>query len=127
MKENIFPPAFSSAFSAGLDFFRKQFKKTATRYPRGIIVGMVLLMGISAALSFTLMRADKPYTSLSAKVAQYPGMLPQTSPNLLLEVITLQAELKSFADKGEPNPTDSLRMEEILKRIQQLNQKLINK
>jgi len=122
MKDNIFSSAFSSALASRLHFVGKYLTLAARRYPRSIVTGMILLMVLSAALSFTLMRAGEPSTSFSAKIAQYPGTPPKISPSALLEVLALQSELKSFADKDEPGPLDSLRMEQILKRIQQLNQ-----
>ena len=122
MKDNIFSSAFGSALAARLHFFGKYLTLAARGYPKSIVTGMIILMVLSAALSFTIMRAGAPSTSLSAKIAQYPGSTPKISPDALLEVLVLQSELKTFADKGEPGPLDSLRMEQILKRIQQLNQ-----
>lgn len=88
---------------------------------------MATLLVCSAVLCFTLNRYPKPksvfsYQALSSAVPDGAGLNSAS----LIEIFSLQSELRSFLDKKLPSKTDSLRMEQLLLRIQQLNQSLKN-
>ncbi len=102
-------------------------KEKSRKYPAGFIAAMVLLMAFSALIAFTNRGAAKPVTAFTSSLADYPLGPLESSPAALLEVLSLQAELKSFSAKSPPSSVDSVRMEQILLRIQELNRKLVKK
>lgn len=86
---------------------------------------MMLMMICSAVICFTVNRYPE------AKSADYFANLKLSMPSeakgnadALMEIISMQAELKTFLDKKTPSEQDSLRMEMLLSRIEELNQKL---
>jgi hypothetical protein len=127
MKANNKPAKFGGGLTMRYRLIGELIKSRTQQYPGGFIAAMVLLMAFSALMSFTKLRADRPVKAFAASLANYPGGPAQDSPAALMEVLSLQSELKSFSDKSPPSPIDSVRMEQILLRIQELNRKLVKK
>ncbi|WP_231461742.1 hypothetical protein [Pedobacter sp. Leaf132] len=89
------------------------------------IMGAALLA--SAILCFTVNRYPK--SSAENLYQNFSSGLPKgaiSNSAALVEILSLQAELKTFLDKKQPTKSDSLRMEHIFFRIQQLNKSLKN-
>lgn len=108
-------------------FFRATayLKSRSESHPKFFFAVMVLAMAFSALLSFTVLRQPTLSKPMLTTLHTAPGLKLPAGPAALIEVMALQAELKTFLDKKIPDAQDSSRMEEILDRIQQLNSKLI--
>ncbi|RYX78256.1 hypothetical protein EON76_06515 [bacterium] len=112
---------FAMLFSPALGLI----KSRSESHPRFFFFAMLLAMGISALMAFTMLRQPPaPGNTLSDHLPIGSGVQMPGNATALLEVMALQSELKTFLDKPTPDIADSLRMEEILHRIQQLNSKL---
>ena len=125
MKNNFFFANARSGVAPGFLREINQIKLRIERYPRSCFLAMLLSMATSAALSFTVFRKTPSPQNPSIERNQMPGF-PSTGINAsaLMEVMALQAELKGFIEKKVPDQADSIKMEGIIKRIQQLNQSL---
>lgn len=100
------------------------FKLKLERYPKLSVFLMLLLISLSALITFTTLRITPEGKSANSFQGYAPApSMPAGAVNLL-EVFSLQAELKSFIDKKTPSRQDSIKMEELIKRIDQLNQKI---
>jgi len=124
------PNSFAKAkagISARCGIVRLIFIDYSKRRP-GILLGvMILLIIISAVINFIFLHpsAQKP-TPIALFHKSLTQPLPQQS-GALMEILDLQAELSGFIDKKIPSQQDSIQMEQIIKRITQLNQKLREK
>lgn len=88
---------------------------------------MGILLVVSAVFCFTINRYPKPKSRfallpLDSGLPEAPG----TPSAALIEILSLQGELKTFLDEKIPSKNDSIRMEQIIIRIQALNQSLKN-
>ncbi|MFC3560173.1 hypothetical protein [Pedobacter jamesrossensis] len=104
---------------------KAKFKNNLLGYPRLSLGIMMLMMICSGLVCFTVNRHGEE------KSGEYFTNLKFSMPDdakgnadALMEIISLQAELKTFLDKKIPSLEDSLRMERLLNRIGALNQKL---
>jgi len=112
---------FAMLFSPAL----AEVKSRSESHPRLFFFAMLLAMGISALMAFTMLRQPPaPHKSLADQLPITSGVRMPGNAAALMEIMALQSELKTFLDKPTPDTADSLRMEEILYRIQQLNSKL---
>jgi len=105
--------------------YAAKFKNSLLSSPRLSLGIMLIMMVSSAVFCFTVNRHPR------AKSENYYANLNLSMPSeakvnadALMEIISLQAELKTFLDKKIPSVQDSLRMEGLLGRIWVLNQKL---
>ena len=89
------------------------------------IMGIVLV--VSAVFCFTINRYPKPKSmfALPALGSGFPEV-PSTPSAALIEILSLQGELRTFLDEKIPSKNDSIRMEQIIIRIQALNKSLKN-
>lgn len=113
--------------STSLQFINSKFKDRLVHYPLLSVVLMVLIMCVSAIFCFSFRRQPEEKSKLSYQIMK--SSTPDgagVNAASLLEIIALQSELKTFLDSNTPTKQDSIRMEHILLRIQQLNQKLKN-
>ena len=104
---------------------KAKFKNSLLAYPR-ISLGIMLLMMIcSAVICFTVNRhREEKSGAYFANLKLSMPIEAKLNADALMEIISLQAELKTFLDKKIPSLQDSLRMEGLLTRIVELNQKL---
>lgn len=123
-KPKIFLAAARTGFA--MFFFRaiSFLKSHSESHPKVFFSAMVLTMAFSALVSFTELRQPPSAKGMINIAETAPGLKLPAGPAALLEVVALQAELKTFLDKKTPDAQDSSRMEEILERIQQLHSKL---
>ena len=117
--------------SGRLESLGKKLKRSIIRFfidsPKASLAVMGVLLVISAILCFTINRYPKPASMfalerISSGLPQGPGAYSTA----LIEILSLQSELKTFLDKKTPSKNDSIRMEQLLLRIQALNQTLKN-
>lgn len=101
------------------------FSTIISAYPKQIFVGMMLLIIVSAVLSFTVFRnTDDP---LAVKVSQQERIIPQVPQvnmlqmiDLMEETLLIQKQLDSIAAKEVLSATDSLTITNGIKRLDEL-------
>lgn len=101
------------------------FSTIISAYPKQIFVGMMLLIIVSAVLSFTVFRnTDDP---LAVKVSGQVRITPQVPQanmlqmiDLMEETLLIQKQLDSIAAKEVLSATDSLTITNGIKRLDEL-------
>lgn len=101
------------------------FSTIISAYPKQIFVGMMLLIIVSAVLSFTVFRnTDDP---LAVKVSQQERIIPLVPQvnmlqmiDLMEETLLIQKQLDSIAAKEVLSATDSLTITNGIKRLDEL-------
>ncbi|EHQ26472.1 hypothetical protein BDD43_0740 [Mucilaginibacter gracilis] len=97
------------------------------RFPRFVFSSMIVLMLVSAGLSFTVFRNKEPVINKKAPAAQKSsslttglGQLLQTGESLR-ETIALKRQVDSLIAKKTLTNADSAALEKALDKLQQLN------
>lgn len=125
MKNQNQPILLQRTLLKGFPSYKSKFKSVLLCYPRLCLALMVFMMIGSAVLCFLVKKeAAVQQGSLYPDLKQSMPAGPQLKTDALLEIFVLQAELKTFLDKKVPDSADSIRMENLLSRIEKLNEKL---
>lgn len=96
------------------------FSERTDRYPKSCIAIMVILMACSALAGFTILRRSPERAGKKISLSSTALSSGVSSAGSLLTVLSLQSQLSEFLNKPELSAKDSLRMEEILAEINQL-------
>lgn len=120
MKNNLSFKAVRSDLAVLFEPLTRFFSERTDRYPKSCVAIMVLLMACSALAGFTVLRKSPEQNSRKISFPSSAISSGLSSASSLMSVLSLQSQLSEFLNKPELSQKDSLRMEEILLEINQL-------